>query len=115
MSETKIPSQTKIKLEILISEAKPKRIPQEHKQPSLLEKVRSYVDCVESAEESAKEWYYLQRLYEKLQTVKKLTPEQEQIVYWIEPLMLKYGHGDPHNAVKYDGAKMLRGKDHEGE
>jgi hypothetical protein len=85
-----------------------------HEQPKLLDKVAAYIDCVKSEQESAKEWYYLQRLYERLSEVKKLTREQEQIVYWLEPLMAQFGHGDPHNAVKYDGSKMLRGKDHLG-
>lgn len=87
----------------------PKQVKDDYKSCSLLDKVKDYAKCVESDEDSAKEWYYLQRLYEKLQDVKKLSKEQEQIVYIIEPLMLKY----KTNAKKIKGDKMLRGKDHE--
>lgn len=91
-----------------LKRAMPKEIPQEQKACNLLEKVQDYAQCVDSDEDSAKEWYYLQKLYEKLQDVKKLTPEQEQIVYIIEPLILKYNT----NAKEIDGSKMLRGKDY---
>jgi hypothetical protein len=106
---------TKIVIAIQHAEKKPceKKLKQ-HEQPKLLDKVAAYIDLVKSDQESAKEWYYLQRLYERLCQCRKLTKEQEQILYWLEPLMAKFGHGDPHNAVKYDGSKMLRGKDHLG-
>jgi hypothetical protein len=103
----------KIVLSVQIANPKPPKVEKECAQPSLLEKVEEYVIRVKSPEtESRKEWYYLQRLYERLQEVSKLTKEQEQILYWIEPLMQLYGHGDPHNAVDYDGSKMGRGKNH---
>ena len=106
-------------MKILIAIQNVEKKPCEHKakqhaQPKLLDKVGAYIDRVNSDEESTKEWYYLQRLYERLTQCSKLTKEQEQILYWLEPLMAKFGHGDPHNAVKYDGSKMLRGKDHLG-
>lgn len=90
--------------------AMPKSIPDEHKADkcSLLDKVQQYAECVQSDEDSAKEWYYLQTLYERLQKIKKLTPEQKQIVYIIEPLLLLFNT----NAKDIDGSKMLRGKDY---
>lgn len=105
-----------MKLTISITEIKPridKRVPpkdikDDYKRESLLKKVQRYAKCVDSDEESTKEWYYLQRLYEKLQKINKLNKEQEQIVYIIEPLILKYNV----NAKEIDGSKMLRGKDH---
>lgn len=100
----------KLNISINIKDKKaPAEVPEEHVRPSLLSKVKSYAKCVDSDEESAKEWYYLQRLYERLQDVDTLSPEQEQIVYIIEPLILKYNT----NAKEIDGSKMLRGKDHE--
>lgn len=98
-----------MKFSISIDVEQPKEVAEDYKKPSLLSKVKDYACCVDSDEESGKEWYYLQRLYEKLQQVKKLSPEQEQIVYIIEPLILKYNT----NAKAIDGSKMLRGKDHE--
>lgn len=100
----------KLNLSIIIPEKKaPKETVKEHKRESLLKKVQRYARDVDSyQEESAKEWYYLQRLYERLQEVDNLSPEQEQIVYIIEPLILKYNT----NAKAIDGSKMLRGKDH---
>jgi len=98
----------KISILVTVPNKAPKDIKEDYKRPSLLQKVQGYAKCVDSDEESAKEWYYLQRLYERLQEVKKLSPEQEQIVYIIEPLILKYNT----NAKKIDGSKMLRGKDY---
>lgn len=102
-----IPDEPKIEIKPAFRPA-PKKIADDYKCESLLKKVQRYAKCVDSDEESAKEWYYLQRLYEKLQKVKKLNEEQEQIVYIIEPLILKYNT----NAKAIDGSKMLRGKDH---
>lgn len=101
----------KLSISVTVKEDKkpPKEVPEDYKRQDLLSKVKDYAKCVDSDEESAKEWYYLQRLYEMLQDVKKLSPEQEQIVYIIEPLILKYNT----NAKNIDGSKMLRGKDHE--
>lgn len=87
----------------------PKKINKEQKRCPLLTKVKDYVKCVESDEESAKEWYYLEKLYNRLQDITKLTPEQEQIIYIIEPLLLKYST----NPKTIKGEKMLRGKDYE--
>lgn len=98
-----------MKINITVDLKQPKEVKEPYKHVTLLEKVKGYARCVESDEESAKEWYYLQRLYEKLQKIKTLSPEQEQIVYIIEPLILKYNT----NAKAIDGSKMLRGKDHE--
>lgn len=106
----------KISISVSIPEPKPavkldkapKKTKEDYARQPLLEKVQQYAKCVDSDEESAQEWYYLQKLYERLQDIKKLTPEQEQIVYIIEPLILKYNT----NAKAIDGSKMLRGKDH---
>jgi len=105
----------KLNISIITEPVKPvknkreyKEVPDDYKRCSILDKVKDYAKCVDSDEDSAKEWYYLQRLYEKLQDVKKLSKEQEQIVYIIEPLILKYNT----NAKDIDGSKMLRGKDY---
>lgn len=98
-----------MKISISITQTEmPKQIKEDYKKPDLLSKVQEYATCVDSDNDSAKEWYYLQRLYEKLQKVKDLTPEQEQILYIIEPLLVKYNT----NAKEIDGSKMLRGKDY---
>lgn len=102
----------KITIEVPEEKKKPKQMPKEcpaeYKRTPLLEKVKEYAECVQSDEESTKEWYYLQSLYERLQKIKKLSPEQKQIIYIIEPLILLFNT----NAKEIDGSKMLRGKDY---
>jgi hypothetical protein len=77
----------KINLEILMDKEAPERLPKKTAE----EKVKEWIEDVESGRPSRGQWCRLRRLFNCLANSKKLSPRGRLILEMIEPVMQKYG------------------------
>lgn len=64
----------------------------EYEKPSVEERVRDAIECIESGYKSDVQWLLLNKLYTSLSKKPKLSPRARNIVQMIEPLLAKYGY-----------------------
>lgn len=69
---------------------------------SVEDQVRSALDCIESGEDSHKEWLFINSVYKKLQGLKKPSKRAINVKKMIEPVLAHYGY---HMTSSNNGAK----------
>lgn len=67
-----------------------KNYPEPEEKPSVEERVREAIECIESGHDSYMEWKLLNKLYASLQVMKK-TERTQSLIEMIEPVLSKYG------------------------
>jgi hypothetical protein len=83
-------AKVKIQLEILGDQDAPERQPKQ----SVEDRVKEWMEDVESGRPSREQWIRLRNLFNKLANAPKLSPRAQNIVKMIEPIMQKYGFMD---------------------
>lgn len=66
---------------------------------SLEEKVRECLECIESAEESRKQWEFIRNLHNKLMKKKRKGSRAHNLLKMMAPVIEKYGPRDPNGVL----------------
>ncbi len=69
--------------------------------PTLEEKVRECLECIESNEDSMQEWEFIRKLNNKLMRREKKGKRVDNLLRMMTPVIEKYGKRDP-NGVEED-------------
>lgn len=68
----------------------PEKSKEHYRHQPLCEKVREYMNCCESDNDSEYHWKYLTTIYNKLKEKSNLTKEYKQLLKELEEFMLKH-------------------------
>lgn len=90
-------------MKLSISIEMPKMEEPRKDKPSLEEKVRDCLECIESNEDSRKEWEFIRTLNNKLMKKKRKGSRATNLLEMIAPVIEKYGPKDPNGVL--DDAK----------
>lgn len=67
--------------------------------PTLEEKVRECLECIESNEDSMQEWEFIRRLNNKLMSKPKKGQRTRKLLEMMNPVISKYGKNDPNGVM----------------
>lgn len=84
-----------IKVMIQVGMPKPaeeKPAPEAPKKPTVEEKVRYALECIESGFDSHQEWIMLNKLYHDLMNMKNKNDRVQNLIKMIQPTLAKYGY-----------------------
>lgn len=101
-----------MKIDIQVSAQMPEQVSDEYKYKNLCEKVRDYMLCCESDEDSQYHWQYLKCLYNKLHKMKRLPEPYHDLMVELEEFMSKYGIYDSgEGQAQMTGENLFKYKD----
>ena len=68
-------------------------VPEAPPAPTPIEdQVREALDCIESGEDSGREWAFINRTYKALTEMKKPSPRAKNLIEMIKPVLAHYGY-----------------------
>lgn len=93
---SKAPVQSiKVMLELPMPAPAPPPIPQKKEEstaPSVEDRVKEAIDCIDSGHDSRIEWSLLTRLYKDLSNLKKPNDRARNLMKLIKPVLAKFGY-----------------------
>ena len=99
------PSKGQIRISLLLQTQPPEKSAPEYAdcKPTLEQKVKDAILIVDSHHDCPSEWDYIQRVWDKLVTLKE-TPRIRNILDMIHPVMAKYGRVEELPLARRTGA-----------